>query len=92
MKFEWDEAKRKANVRKHGVDFADASRIFEQEYVVIEDERFDYRESRFVAFGFLLGEVVVVAYALPNEDTVRVISMRKATTHETRNFFRHLSN
>ena len=92
MKFEWDEAKRRANVRKHGIDFADVAQIFENELVVIEDERFDYGESRFVAFGLLLGEVVVVACTMPNDDTVRVISVRKATTNETRNFFKHLSN
>jgi uncharacterized DUF497 family protein len=92
MKFEWDEAKCKANVRKHGIDFVDASQVFAGEFVVIEDERCDYGELRFIAFGLLFGEVVVVAYTTPNDDTVRVISMRKATTSEARNFFRHISN
>lgn len=58
----------------------------------MEDERFDYGELRFLAFGLLHGIVVVVAYTMSDEDVIRVISMRKATTHETRRFFESFSD
>ncbi len=45
MRFTWDEAKRQANLGKHGYDFADAWRVFEDEVVVLEDDRFDYGEG-----------------------------------------------
>ena len=46
MEFEWDEDKRRANARKHGIDFADAATIFGGKIVVIPDDRFDYCETR----------------------------------------------
>jgi uncharacterized DUF497 family protein len=51
MKFEWDEQKRLTNVRKHGTDFRDAIEIFAGDTVMMEDDRFDYGERRFVSFG-----------------------------------------
>ncbi len=92
MRFEWDEVKRKANIGKHGIDFVDVPQVFADAFVVMEDERFDYGESRFLAFGLLFGIVVVVAYTMPDEDVIRVISMRKATTYEARSFFEYFSN
>ena len=52
MKFEWDEAKRKSNIEKHGIDFVDTSVLFENVTLTIEDDRFDYGEERFVTFEF----------------------------------------
>ena len=46
IKFEWDEQKRLANARKHGMDFADAVSIFYGDIVVMLDDRFDYGETR----------------------------------------------
>jgi len=40
MKYEWDERKRRANVRKHAIDFQDAIAIFESDIVTMEDGRF----------------------------------------------------
>ena len=51
MRFEWDENKRRANIRKHGIDFLDAATIFEGKTVVIMDDRSDYAEDRYIAFG-----------------------------------------
>lgn len=92
MRFEWDETKRRANIGKHGLDLVDAPQVLTDAFVVMEDERFDYGESRFLALGLLHGIVVVVAYAMPDEDTIRVISMRKATSYEARRFFEYFSN
>jgi uncharacterized DUF497 family protein len=58
-KFEWDEQKRLANARKHGIGFADAVSIFEGDIVVVLDDHFDYGQTRYIAFGLLQGNVIV---------------------------------
>lgn len=60
MRFEWDEEKRRINLRRHGLDFADAEQVFESEIVIALDDRFDYGEARFVTFGLLKGFVVAL--------------------------------
>ena len=81
--FTWDEAKRKVNLAKHGIDFRDAERIFDGPLVTAEDARENYGERRYVALGLLEGVVVSVAYT-ERHDEVRVISIRKALKHEAR--------
>lgn len=64
MEFEWDEAKAKFNLRKHGVDFADAAHIFEDSGAShVLDETMDYGEDRFKAIGMIDGVILVVIYA-----------------------------
>lgn len=53
MDFEWDEAKRQANIFKHGIDFVDAIAIFAGRFIETEDQRRDYGERRLVATGKL---------------------------------------
>jgi uncharacterized protein len=48
MRFSWDEAKRRANLRDHEIDFVDAEQVFSGLTVTFEDERFSYDERRFV--------------------------------------------
>ena len=48
MEFTWSEAKRNANLEKHGVDFVDAPLVFEGVTFTFEDDRFSYGEQRFV--------------------------------------------
>jgi uncharacterized protein len=62
MRYDWDERKRRANVKKHGIDFIDVPEVFDSTIVIIPDERFDYGETRFIALGILKSQVVVVAY------------------------------
>ena len=81
MRFEWDERKRLENLKKHGLDFADAEDVFSGESVTVRDERFDYGETRYVTFG-LLSEVVVALAHTENDDLIRIISFRKATFRE----------
>ena len=85
-KFEWDETKRKANIKKHGIDFVDAPSIFAGDTITIEDDRYDYGEERFVTFGILEGRVVAVAHT-ETEELVRIISIRKATKYEEKEYF-----
>ncbi len=94
MKFEWDENKRRANIRKHGVDFVDAASIFDGDVVVILDDRFEYGEARYIAFGLLRGKsikVIVVAYTVRGGN-VRIISARKALKHEESFYFEQIAD
>jgi uncharacterized protein len=82
MKFTWDEVKRKANLAKHGLDFADARMVFAGPMVLFEDSRRDYGEQRMIGIG-LLKSVVVLIVHVELDDHIRIISMRKADRDET---------
>ncbi|MCK4561044.1 MAG: BrnT family toxin, partial [Calditrichia bacterium] len=62
MKIEWDEAKRKSNIKKHGFDFVDAVKVFDGATFTINDDRFDYGKNRYITLGMLEGIVVVIAH------------------------------
>lgn len=95
MRVEWDEKKRRENIRKHGIDFADAHKIFTQPLLKELDDRFDYDEERWIGIGFLEGRIVVVVF-MEREDTdeevIRIISLRKALTHERSKYEQALRN
>ena len=91
MRFIWDKVKCKANVAKHGLDFADAEAVFRGATFTFDDDRFDYGEQRFITLGIFRGVVVVIAHIEQN-DTVRIISMRRATKHEQRIYFQSFAN
>ncbi len=91
MRYEWDEAKRRANLRKHGIDFADAAQVFAGTTVTIEDTRFDYGETRFVTLGLLKTKVVVIVHT-EEDDSIRIISIRKATKNEEANYFKEIAD
>ena len=92
MRFEWDEEKNRENVRKHGLDFADAWQIFDVPMLTTLDTKEDYGEDRFLGIGFLKNFVVVVVYTEPKEETTRIISLRKALKHERKQFEEALRN
>ncbi len=81
MEYEWDEAKRQANLTKHRIDFVDAIHFDWASAMVIEDDREGYGEQRFNACGFLFDRLVVMTFTVRGE-RVRIISLRKATKHE----------
>jgi len=91
IKFEWDAARRLANSRKHGIDFADAVTIFDGDTLVLLDDRFDYGERRYLAFGLLKDKVIVVAYT-ERGDKIRIISARKALKHEELTYYEQIAN
>jgi len=92
MQFEWDERKRKTNIRKHGFDFRDAVKIFNFPMLVASDDRFDYGEDRWVGVGMLEGRTVVVIFTERGVDTIRIISMMKALTYERIRYEQYLGN
>ncbi|MBE9215153.1 BrnT family toxin [Plectonema cf. radiosum LEGE 06105] len=91
MEYEWDEAKRLANIRKHGIDFTDVPAVFNGDILTVEDDRESYREQRFVTFGLLQGRVVAVVHT-ERDNCTRIISVRKATKYEQRVYFEQFSN
>lgn len=92
MEFEWDEQKNRANIQKHGLDFADAHKVFEQPLLVNLDNRADYGEDRWIGIGLMELRSVVIVFTEPAEATIRVISMRKATSHERKRYEQALTN
>lgn len=82
----WDERKRRSNLRRHGLDFASADVIWDRFTITREDIREDYGEPRWVTFGLLEGDVVVLVYtARGNEE--HYISFRRAEPYEARYYF-----
>ena len=82
MRFTFDPRKRAANLRKHGLDLADAQMVLESgANVTFEDRRFDYGEERFLTIGPLRNQLVTIATS-ETANEIRVISARKATTNE----------
>ena len=82
MHFEWDAQKNYANVRKHGFSFADAWEIFAVPMLIDLDVRRDYGEDRWIGIGRLQSRIVVVIYTEPADAIIRIISLRKALSHE----------
>ena len=86
MKLTWDKQKNSANVEKHGLDFSDARQVFEAPMLVRLDDRKDYGEDRWVGIGLMDMRVVVIVFTEPKENTIRVISFRKATSDERQQY------
>ena len=91
MRFEWVEAKRQSNIRKHGIDFEEVEKVFAGETITVLDDRFDYGEVRLLTFGTLNGRVLAVAHTATDE-VVRIISARKASKNEEITYFKEIRN
>ena len=89
MDFTWHEPKRQANLKKHGVDFATAERVFAGPTFTFEDAREDYGERRWVTVG-LSGRKVMVIVHTETDDEIHVLSMREADNDEQTLFFTNL--
>jgi len=93
MKFEWDENKNQLNIRKHGVDFADAAYVFSDPFALsIPDDEHSASEERWLLLGKNLNErVLLVVHTYRYDDVIRIISARKATATETATYVKRLS-
>jgi uncharacterized DUF497 family protein len=81
MAIERDSNKNKINIEKHGIDFFDAYKIFENPVISKLDNRIDYKEKRFIGIGKLDQIVVVFVYTKRGKN-FRIISIRKANKIE----------
>ena len=89
LKFEWDENKNQTNIKKHGISFEEASSVFyDEEALVINDDAHSKDEDRFVLIGFSYKyNLLVVCHCYrQNETIVRIISARKATKNERKEY------
>ena len=87
-RFEWDEEKAKANLRKHGVDFGVTERFEFNTALEQLDDRHDYEEERIVAIGFIGPSLFTLVYT-ERRDKIRVISLRKSKTIEIRKYAKY---
>lgn len=80
MTFEWDKKKNKLNKKKHGISFKQASDIFLDPNIVINPDTY-FNEERWNAIGFV-ETILFVVFTEKKENTIRIISARKATKRE----------
>jgi uncharacterized protein len=86
MHFEWDATKNARNIRKHGIDFVDATRVFKDPFAVIVEDPHP-REERWKITGKMVPHIIVVCFLEVDEDTMRLISARLAEPHESRAYY-----
>ena len=92
MNFEWDEHKNNENIRKHGIDFRDVVEMFMHPMLTHLDTRRDYGEDRWIGIGLLKNIVAVTVYLeWEDENTIRIISARKATRHESKEYHKRIA-
>jgi len=84
--FERDRRKNKLNIAKHGIDFTDVERMFDLPMLVGPDRGKDHVESRCRAIGWLKTNLCVVVFSEPAESRIRIISARKATRAEAKQY------
>ena len=81
MRFEWDPPKAEANLRAHGVSFAEAATVLEDDFALTREDPAAVDEPRFVTLGLSnLGNLLVVVYTYRDPDAIRLISVWKANT------------
>ncbi len=85
MDYEWDETKAQENRRNHGIDFADAATVFEDDLslTALDDAS---EEERFVTLGMDAMERLLAVVYTWRGDRIRIISVRKATSSECRQY------
>ena len=88
MNYEWNLIKERLNIAKHGVDFEEAKSVFADEFaLVLFDEDHSNDEDRFLILGMSQKErILLVVHCYRENDTIRIISSRKATKNETKQY------
>lgn len=88
MRYEWDDQKRRSNLQKHSIEFADAASVLDDTAALTRQDA-EAEEVRFVTLGSdALGRLLVVVYTYRDEDTIRLISARRATRPERASYER----
>jgi uncharacterized protein len=86
-RFEWSDAKARANLKKHQISFEVARLVFDDPAMIDRiDDRDDHGEDRFNAIGMVRGELLAVTFA-ERDERFRIISARKATRREQNDYF-----
>ncbi|WLE96580.1 MAG: BrnT family toxin [Candidatus Electrothrix communis] len=85
MKIEYDPNKNRRNITKHGISFDLAERFEWDTALIWEDTRYNYGETRFCALGYIEIRMYHLVFTY-RDDTVRVISLRKANKREIKHY------
>ena len=82
--FEWDQTKHAANLKKHGISFEEAKTVFSDDFArLIGDPDHSQDEERFILLGTSIeSNLLIVCHCIREEDSVRIISARKADKKE----------
>jgi hypothetical protein len=89
--FEWDDAKNKINLKKHGVSFEEAQTVFfDDNAIEFDDPDHSLDEERYLLLGFSQSlKILVVCHCYrDSESIIRIISARKATKKEQKAYYR----
>jgi uncharacterized protein len=87
LEFEWDPSKATANLAKHKVSFEDAASVFGDPLGwIVPDPRHSFREQRFVLLGLSQSRHLLAVMYADRGDAIRIISARRATRREQRNY------
>lgn len=87
MKLEWDAGKAALNLKNHGVAFEDAALVFyDHGRIETYDGREDYSEDRWATIGLVSVSMLYVVYTVLEEETIRIISARKAVPYEQKQY------
>lgn len=89
--FQWDEEKNGKNRKKHGVDFQEASTIFESAVYVVDTETLD-GELRYKSYGQDASGKVLCVIHTDRDHSIRIISARKATPKEQKQYWRYFED
>ena len=89
MRFTWDPGKNAANVRRHGIAFQDAARVFDGPTVERTDDRFDYGEARIYAIGLVNGIEITVIYTDRDPNERHIKSAWRSEPHERPYLWNH---
>jgi uncharacterized protein len=81
----WDDTKRKATLQERGIDFADMTVFDWDSSLTAQDDRQSYPEARYVSIGNMSNTIVVCVWCYRN-DTIRIISLRKANKRERKRY------
>ncbi len=88
MKFSWDPRKADSNLRKHGVAFDEAITVFSDPLALIFDDlEHSEEEHREIIIGYsTLSRLILVCFVERTDDTIRIISARRATKNEVKDY------
>lgn len=89
MVFEWDEVKDRSNQPKHSVTFETAAHVFLDPFAYYLQDRFVEDEERWQVIGEVQTDVLMVACVWISDETVRIISARRATPQERNLYYAH---
>ena len=92
LRFSWDKRKARSNQQKHDVSFEEAETVFlDENGLLLDDPDHSWDERRFVLLGLSSSlRILLVCHCFLDEDIIRLISARRASKHERRQYLERL--